>query len=162
MAVEALANVVVKFLQMAYASFTFCLQNEWQYLQRVVADVGPFFEPLECAIQGKFIPALIGLQSWEITGKYRLLLTHSISKGGLAIRNLVDTAAYVHLASKQATLHLTESLVGPAVGFDLGQHLIMAQSAAPPVFKCGRTLLHLSIQWMALLVVRQGMQRRDW
>ena len=129
MAVKALAKATVKFPQTAYAGFIFCLQNEWQYLQRVVADVGPFFEPLERAIRGKFLPALIGLQSWEIDGNYRQLLTHSVSKGGLAIRNPVDTAAYVHIASQQATLHLTESLVGPAVGFDLGQHLIVVQAA---------------------------------
>ena len=99
--------VAVKFPQTAYTRFTFCLQNEWQYLQRVVTDVGPFFEPLECAIWGQFILTLLGLASWEIDGKYRQLLTHSISKGGLAIRNLVDMVAYVHIASKQATLHLT-------------------------------------------------------
>ncbi len=64
MAVEALAKVAVKFPQTAYAGFMFCLQNELQYLQCVVADVGPFFEPLERAIRGKFIPALIGLHSW--------------------------------------------------------------------------------------------------
>ncbi len=79
----------------------------------MVVDVGPFFEPLERAIRGKFIPALLGLESWEMDGKYRLLLTHSISKGRLlAIWNLVNMAAYAHITSKQATLHLIESLVG--------------------------------------------------
>ena len=98
-AVEALAAVAVKHPQTAYAGFTFCLQNEWQYLQRVVADTGPFFEPLERAIRSKFIPALLGLT--EIDGKFRELLMHSVTKGGLALRNPVDTAAYVHVASKR-------------------------------------------------------------
>ena len=31
----------------------------------------------------------------------------------------MDTAAFVRIASKQATLHLTGTLVGPTVGFDL-------------------------------------------
>jgi hypothetical protein len=104
-AVETLALVTVKYLQTAYAGSTFCLQNEWQYLQRVVADTGPFFDPLEKAIQSKFIPALLGLRADEITGKYRELLMHSVTKGGLALRNPVDTAASVHSASKAATFN---------------------------------------------------------
>ncbi len=81
-AVKTLALVAVKYPQTAYAGFTFCLQNEWQYLQRVVADTGPFFDPLEKAIRSKFIPALLGLRADEITGKYWELLTHSVTKGG--------------------------------------------------------------------------------
>ncbi len=33
--------------QTTFAQFTFCLQNEWQYIQRVVANTAPFFAPLE-------------------------------------------------------------------------------------------------------------------
>ena len=109
LAVETLALVAVKYPQTAYAGFTFCLQNEWQYLQRVVADTGPlFFDPLEKAIQSKFIPALLGLRADKITRKYWELLMHSVTnKGRLALRNPVDTALSVHSASKAATLHLT-------------------------------------------------------
>ncbi len=49
-AIETLALVAVKYLQTAYAGFAFCLQNEWQYLQHIEADTGPFFDPLEKAI----------------------------------------------------------------------------------------------------------------
>ena len=128
-AVETLAKVAIKFPQAAYAGFTFCLQNEWQYLQRVVADTGPFFEPLEKAIRTHFIPALIGLQDGDIDGTYRELLTHSVTKGGLAVRNPMDTAASVHAASLDATLHLTRSLVDSAVKFDIGTHLAVARDA---------------------------------
>ena len=94
------------------AGFTFCLKNEWQYLQCVVADTGPFFEdPLEKAIQTLFIPALLGLDARDIDGKFRELLTHSVTKGGLALRNPVDMAEYVHNTSLAATLHLTQSPV---------------------------------------------------
>jgi hypothetical protein len=48
--VETLSTVAVRYPQTAYASFTFCLQNEWQYVQRVVANTAPFFSPLEAAI----------------------------------------------------------------------------------------------------------------
>ena len=128
-AVKTLAKVASKFPQTAYAGFTFCLQNEWQYLQRVVADTGPFFEPLEKAIRTHFIPALLGVPAEDIDGKYRELLTHSVTKGGLALRNPMDTAASVHAASLGATLHLTQSLVDGDVMFDLGTHLAVARDA---------------------------------
>ena len=41
-AVKTLSVVAERYPQTAYAGFTFCLQNEWQYVQRVVADTGPF------------------------------------------------------------------------------------------------------------------------
>jgi hypothetical protein len=82
-AVETLALVAEKFPQTAYAGFTFCLQNEWQYLQCMVADMGSFFALLETAIWGKLIPALLGIGSWEIDGNYQELLMHNIKKGGL-------------------------------------------------------------------------------
>jgi len=121
--------VAVKYPQTAYAGFTFCLQNEWQYLQRVVADTGPFFEPLEKAIQCHFLPALLGLGAGDIDGKYRELLMHSVMKGGLVVRNPVDTVASVHKASLEATLHLTQSLVDDSVKFDIGSHLATAKAA---------------------------------
>jgi hypothetical protein len=46
-AVKTLSVVAERYPQTAYAGFMFCLQNEWQYVQRVVADAGPFFQPLE-------------------------------------------------------------------------------------------------------------------
>ena len=46
--------------QAAYAGFTFCLQNEWQYVQRATSDTAPHFAPLEVAIKTKFLPALLG------------------------------------------------------------------------------------------------------
>ena len=145
-AVETLALVAEKFPQTAYAGFTFCLQNEWQYLQRVVADTGSFFAPLETAIRRKFIPALLGIGSWEIDGDYRELLTHSVKKGGLALRNPVDTACYVHDASKQATIHLTESLVDSSLHFDLGRHVAQARVAGQMVreARLGREQQHLN------------------
>ena len=35
------------------------LQQEWQYLQRVVPDMGPAFQPLEEALCEVFLPALL-------------------------------------------------------------------------------------------------------
>jgi hypothetical protein len=127
--VQTLSIVAERYPQTAYAGFTFCLQNEWQYVQRVVADPAPFFLPLEAAIRTSFFPALLGIPSTEINGKYRQLLTHSVKLGGLAIRNPVDTAPRVHKASLAATRHLTVSLVDPATRFDPGAHRMCATKA---------------------------------
>jgi hypothetical protein len=54
--------------QTAYAGFTFCMQNEWQYVQRVVADTAPFFSSPEEVIRTHFLPALLGVPSVEIDG----------------------------------------------------------------------------------------------
>ena len=128
-AVETLSIVAERYPQTAYAGFTFCLQNEWQYVQRVVADTAPFFAPLEAAIRTHFLPALLGVPAAEIDGDYRQLLTHSVKLGGLAIRNPVDTAPSVHKASLAATRHLTESLVDSATQFDPGAHRMCASEA---------------------------------
>jgi hypothetical protein len=121
-AVQTLRVVAKCYPQTAYAGFTFCLQNKWQYVQRVVADTAPFFAPLEEAIRTHFLPSLLGLPLTEIDGDYRQLLTHSVKMGGLAIRNPMDKAPRVHLALIAATHHLTASLVQAATWFDLGTH----------------------------------------
>ena len=128
-AVATLAKVAVKFPQTAYAGFTFCLQNEWQYLQRVMADTGPFFDPLEKAIRTLFIPALLGLDAEDIDGKFWELLTHSVTKGGLALRNPVYTAKFVHNTSLASTIHLTQSLLQDNVNFDIGTHVATTRAS---------------------------------
>jgi hypothetical protein len=104
-AVVTLSTIAERYPQTAHAGFTFCMQNEWQYVQRVVANTAPFFSPLEEAIRMHFLPALLGVPSVEIDGEYRQLLTNSVKLGGLAIRNPVDTAPRVHKASLAATCH---------------------------------------------------------
>ena len=61
--VDALSRITNKWPQTTYAGFTFCLQNEWQYIQRVVADIGSYFAPLEWMIWTKFLTSLISIPS---------------------------------------------------------------------------------------------------
>ncbi len=128
-AVQTLSVIAERYPQTAYAGFTFCLQNKWQYVQRVVADTALFFPPLEEVIRTHFLPSLVGIPSTEIDGNYRQILTHSVKMGGLAIRNPVDTAPRVHSASIVATHHLTASLMQAATRFDLGMHRTCANEA---------------------------------
>ncbi len=60
-AVKTLSVVAKRYPQTAYAGFTFCLQNEWQYVQHVVANTGPFFLLLEKEIWMRFLlpPSLV-------------------------------------------------------------------------------------------------------
>ncbi len=109
--------------QTVYAGFTFCTQNEWQYVQRVVTDTAPFFSPLEEVIYActSSLPSLVSprLNSMGSTASS----SHTASSWGLAICNPVDTAPSVHTVSLAvATCHLTVSHVDPATRFDPGAH----------------------------------------
>ncbi len=44
----------------------------------VVADMGPFVQPLEQEIRMSFLPALLGILPMEIDGEYHQLLTHGM------------------------------------------------------------------------------------
>jgi hypothetical protein len=134
-AVKTLSVVAERYPQTAYAGFMFCLQNEWQYVQRVVTDTGPFFQPLEMEIQMSFLPALLGIPPMEINREYRQLLTHGVKQGGLAIRNPVNTAPNIHLALLAATCHLTMSLVDTETWYDLGAHHTCATAAGQGAWK---------------------------
>ena len=125
-AVETLAIVAEKYPQTAYVGFTISLQNEWQYVQRVVSDTASFFAPLEQVIRNKFIPALIGIAASEVDGELRSLLSHSVKKSGLAIRNPVDTAEHVHETSKAATSYLVRTMIDSNVEFDIKEHRSLA------------------------------------
>ena len=126
---ETLAEIAIKFPQTVYAGFCFCLQSKWQYVQRVISDTAAFFVPLETAIETKLIPALLEINSDDVSGDLRQVFAHGVKQGGLAIRNPVDTASYVHEASKQTTSHLTLSLVDPNTPFLLGTHKKAATDA---------------------------------
>ncbi len=118
-AVETLALLAGNYPQAAYARFTFCLQNEWQYMQRVTSDMAPHFAPLEVAIRMNFLPALLGIATSDLDSKFCKLLTHSVKTGSIAIQNPVDTAIHVHKMSLHTTSHLVTSMVGRDACLDL-------------------------------------------
>jgi hypothetical protein len=121
-AVETLALVAGNYPQAAYTELTFCLQNEWQHVQRVTSDTAPHFAPLKMSIRTKFLPALLGIAALDLGGEFRKLLTHSVKTGGIAIRNPVDTAVHVHKTSLRATSHLITSMVDKDAYLNLEDH----------------------------------------
>jgi hypothetical protein len=80
--VKPLAKVARRYPQTAYAGLAKSLQQEWQYLQRVVPDCGAAFEPVEEAIRSVFLPALLQAAEAECQRK---LTTISIRKAGLGL-----------------------------------------------------------------------------
>ena len=62
----------------------------------------------------------------------------------MALRNLVDMATYVHDASKEVTLHLTQLLISEKIHY-LGRHMAGARAArvADCAARLGREQQHL-------------------
>ena len=105
--VESLAKVARRYPQTAYAGLAKSLQQEWQYLQRVVPDCGAAFEPVEEAIRSVFLPAL--LQATEAECQ-RELTTVSVRKAGLGLPDPTQSAPGCFAASEACTSLLVRSL----------------------------------------------------
>ena len=95
----------------------------------MVLDTGAFFEPVERALRQEFIPALMGLPKDEITGRFRELLSQSVKKGGIGIRNPVDHANHVQATSLEATSYLVMSMIGTGEQFSVTTHNCNISSA---------------------------------
>jgi len=96
--IKCLANVAPRFLQTAYAGLAKSLQLEWQYLQRVVPDVGAALVPLEDMITTTFLPALIAELEAEIRRLHETT-TLPVRYAGLGVPNPGKTARQNHEAS---------------------------------------------------------------
>ncbi len=88
-AVEDLAEAAEVYPQDAYVCFIKSLQCEWGYVQRVVEGAAEAMDPLDKAIQDKFLPAVFGREmlSWE-----KELVKAAVKRGGLGIRCPTETA----------------------------------------------------------------------
>ena len=128
---------------------------EWQYVQRVVVDTAPFFSPLEEVIRTHFLPASL-VSPWLRSMRSTPNSSHTVSLGGLAIRNPVDTAPSVHKVSLVATRHLAVFLVDPATRFDLGAHCICATKAG---LAARRDRLQMSTSFSTNLTWQDGISK---
>ena len=105
-----------------YAGLNFVLQNQWQYVQRVAMDSGIYFEPVERALCHEFLPALMGMPKENILGRFCELLSQSIKKDGLGIRNPVNSAKHVHVTLTDAATHLGRTMLDREREFDFECH----------------------------------------
>ena len=97
----------------AYAAFTHGLMSKWNYLLRVVdwdtLSSAELLQPLESAIQSRFIPAITGQAP---PGKHvRDLLALPVRLGGLGLRNPTNMAKEQHTASQQISAPLVDRIV---------------------------------------------------
>ena len=106
--IHALAQIAKNYPQTAYAGLTKSLQAEWQYVHRVVANVGDHFGPIEEALETVFIPALFGGKD---SGPLRELFTLPVRQAGLNLPNPAIRAVDGYRASLDCTKALTASLI---------------------------------------------------
>ncbi|KAL7474208.1 hypothetical protein ACHAW6_000196, partial [Cyclotella cf. meneghiniana] len=108
--VKQLAAVATRFPHSAYAGLVSCLAAEWQYVCRIVPDIGPLLAPIEQALRDTFLPAVIG-PDIAIDDDLRKLLALGVKSGGLAIRDPTTQADALYHSSRDATSYLAGSLL---------------------------------------------------
>ena len=111
-AIVELSRVSIAYPQSAYAAFQKSLQAEWQFVQRVVQDIGPVFSGIEEAITTKFLPSLFGSNPLPTSPTLRHILALPVKCAGIAIPNPVVTAAANYQASTVLCSHLLSALRG--------------------------------------------------
>ncbi|CAM9457865.1 unnamed protein product, partial [Heterosigma akashiwo] len=106
-AVEDLAEAAEVYSQDAYVCFIKSLQCEWGYVQRVVEGAAEAMDPLDKAIQDKFLPAVFGREmlSWE-----KELVKAAVKRGGLGIRCPTETAKDAYQMSVEGTAKMVEAV----------------------------------------------------
>jgi len=107
--IQQLAQVAPQFPQMAHAGLSKSLQHEWQYLQRVIPDVGPTLAPIEAALTETFLPALL-VATDEETKCLCELTTLPIHHVGMGIPNPENSTSTCYGSSQQLMDLLMQSL----------------------------------------------------
>ena len=103
--IETLAKIAEDEPQSVYASYTKAISHRWTYIQRTVPDIAPLFEPLEKAIRGKLIPAIVGR---SISDMERKIFALPVRLGGMGIYDPTTTADAEFMASSRITRNLTD------------------------------------------------------
>lgn len=87
--------------QSAYCVLTNGLMSRWNYLMRVVPDLGDKLQPIEEALWFRLPPAITGRS--KISDAERLVFTLPARDGGLGIPIPTETAAEQYRASRCIT-----------------------------------------------------------
>ncbi|KAL7477822.1 hypothetical protein ACHAW6_003615 [Cyclotella cf. meneghiniana] len=108
--INRLSAFAHRFPHLAYAGLVSCLSAEWQYICRVIPEIGPLLAPVKAALHTQFLPGVLG-QPNPIDDDLRRLLSLCIKQGGLAIRNPVDGTDALFQCSTAAIETLVHSLL---------------------------------------------------
>jgi hypothetical protein len=106
--VEKLSRVAKSEPQAAFVALSKSLQNEWLFIQRVVAKSEIAFSPLKEIIQDHFLPNLCG---FDLNGMETDLFCRPSRFLGVGIHDPLKVAANQFSASKTATRCLSEAIV---------------------------------------------------
>jgi hypothetical protein len=120
-AIGELAGTAKLYPQSAYTGLQRSLQQEWQYVQRVVDGIADGFEEVEAAIRTKFLPALFGDDISE-PDHFRKLLSLPVKHAGLALPNPTISGPANYDASILVCSHLLAAFRGTAT-FSTADHL---------------------------------------
>ena len=106
---QSLSMVLSCFPQAALHSLTWLLQQEWQYLQRVLLGVDNEFVLVEQAIADDFLLALFDLTKEEVTS-FHCLLGLPTKFGGIGVPDPTNTGPDRHATSVEVTEVLVDAL----------------------------------------------------
>jgi hypothetical protein len=111
-AVKELASVAGPFPQSAYAGLQKSLQQEWQFVQRVIKGIGEEFTDVQKAISEIFLPALCS-DTLDKKDDVRLLLQSlPVKHAGMALPDPTKSAKSNYEASILVNSHLLAALRG--------------------------------------------------
>ncbi len=156
-AVDALASVAPAYPQAAYTGLQKSLQQEWQFVQRVVSAIGPQFSTVADEISSKFLPALFGASLKDSDPRLQLARL-PVKQAGLALPSPVDTAESNYRDSTCAVSHLLAALRGRQ-DFRSAYHLEVIATVKAAVLK-RRTELHEATLAAVVAKIRCGGTRR--
>ncbi|KAL7479439.1 hypothetical protein ACHAW6_005204 [Cyclotella cf. meneghiniana] len=124
--VNSLASVATRFPHSAYAGLVSCLMAEWQYICRIVPNIGPLLQPIEDAHHTKFLKAILGSDIAIDYDLHNLLALGSILCNEPICTHHHQSAVHTAAASSQKE-HCN--------GKDTFLHALLAHSL-PKVKKC--------------------------
>ena len=117
--INQLAKIAHNHPQEAYTAITKSVQCQWQYVQRTVQGCGPWFAPIENAINDIFLPSL--LKTTHISPQMRSLYALPVRFGVLGIPQPTNTADDSFKTSQNATQHLVDA-IRQSSSFSLKMH----------------------------------------
>eukprot|EP00978_Attheya_sp_CCMP212_P047373 scaffold421334_cov62-Attheya_sp.AAC.4 len=125
--IKAIAKVAPQFLQTAYAGIQKSLQQEWQFVQRVIDGIGGKFSEVEAALMEVFLPALFkettpaGIHLRKITALLVKVL-------GLSIPNAKHSAMKNFLTSVDCCSFLVNTIMGQVTWSHLDHKVTLKQA----------------------------------
>jgi len=122
--VEKLTKASESQPQAAQMALTKSLQFEWAYLQRVVPNCADAFEPLR---DMKFWPTVLGE---GISQQEKILFSLPTRKGGLGVRDPVESAQFSHSVSVEGTVKIVRSIKGEEEFSVLAHKAVIAETQA--------------------------------